>query len=77
VADLPITKEMRERVLERGRAQPHRTGSKGYVSYPMESSEDVSAVLEILGSNYDRAKATADAVAERRAASQEEEKGEP
>jgi hypothetical protein len=77
VADLPVTKEMRERVLEEGRAQPHRAGSKGYVSYPMESSEDVSAVLEILGSNYDRAKATADAVAERRAASQEEEKGEP
>lgn len=55
-------------VLEGGRARPHRAGSRGYVSYPMEDQQDVLAVLEILGSNYDRAKATA----ERRAASREE-----
>lgn len=64
VADLPVTREVRESLLAKGRARPHRAGSKGYVSYPVEDQEDVSAVLEILGWNYDRAKA-----AGRRAAS--------
>ena len=65
VADLPVVREAREGLLAKGRARPHRAGSKGYVSYPVENREDVSAVLEILGSNYERAKAAA----ERRAAS--------
>ena len=69
VADLPVTRETRESLLARGRARPHRAGSEGYVSYPMENQEDISAVLEILGWNYERAKAAA----ERRAASQKEE----
>jgi len=71
VADLPVTPEAREELLAKGRARPHRAGSKGYISYPMEDREDVSAVLEILGSNYNRAKAAAD----RRAASQGEKAG--
>jgi hypothetical protein len=37
---------------------------KGYISYPLEDPEDVAVVLEILGQNYERAKAAA----ERRAA---------
>jgi hypothetical protein len=69
VADLPVTPQVREELLAKGRARPHRAGSKGYISYPMEDREDVSAVLEILGWNYDRAKAAAD----RRAASQNDE----
>ena len=60
LADLPVTQEMRERLLSGGRARPHRAGSRGYVSYPMESREDASAVLEILRSNYERAKAAAE-----------------
>jgi len=68
IADLPVTPETRENLLAKGRARPHRAGSKGYVSFPMENREDVSAVLEILGWNYDRARAAA----ERRAASHEE-----
>ena len=60
IADLPVTQEMRERLLSGGRARPHRAGSRGYVSYPMESREDASAVLEILRSNYERAKAAAE-----------------
>ena len=68
VADLPVTREARERLLAKGRARPHRAGSKGYVSYPMKNQEDVSAVLEILGWSYDRAKDAA----ERRAASRGE-----
>ncbi len=67
VADLPVTSEMREDILSKGRARPHRAGVKGYISYPIEDQEDVSVVLEILGRNYDRAKDAA----ERRAASQQ------
>jgi Family of unknown function (DUF5519) len=69
IADLPVTTEMRESILSKGRARPHRAGVKGYISYPVEDPEDVSVVLEILGANYDRAKAAA----ERRAARREEE----
>ncbi len=32
----------------------------GYVSHPVESEEDVSAVLGIFGRNYELAKAAAD-----------------
>ena len=59
IADLPVTREMREEILARGRARVHRAGVEGYISYPIENPEDVSAVLEILGRNYDRAKAAA------------------
>ncbi len=69
VADLPVTPEMREDLLAQGRARRHRAGSRGYISYPVEDREDVASVLEVLGRNYDRAKAAAD----RRAASQNDE----
>lgn len=69
IADLPVTREMREDLLTKGRARPHRAGVKGYISYPIQDPEDVSVVIEILGANYDRAKAAA----ERRAASLEEQ----
>ena len=66
IADLPVTSDVRKELLSKGRARPHWAGVKGYISYPITSPEDVSVVLEILGWNYDRAKAAV----ERRAASQ-------
>ncbi len=60
VADLPVTTEMKEDILDRGRARPHRAGVKGYISHPLENEEDVAAVLDILGKNYDRARAAAE-----------------
>ena len=60
VADLPVTPEMREEILSKGRALPHRAGVKGYISYPIYDQEDLSAVLEILGWNYDRARVAAE-----------------
>ncbi len=60
IADLPVTPDMRENLLSEGRARPHRAGVKGYISYPIQSSQDVSAVVEILSQNYDRAKAAAE-----------------
>ena len=59
IADLPVTTEMKEDLMARGRARPHQAGVKGYVSYPLESEEDVAAVLGILNRNYDRARAAA------------------
>jgi Luciferase len=73
IADLPVTPEIREELLSKGRARPHRAGVKGYISYPIQDPEDVSVVLEILGWNYDRAKAAA----ERRAANQREAEESP
>lgn len=66
VADLPVTPDVREDLLSKGRARPHRVGVKGYISYPIQNPEDASVVLEILGQNYNRAKAAA----KRRIASQ-------
>ena len=66
IADLPVTAEMREAILSKGRARPHRAGVKGYISYPVESEEDMSVVLEILGWNYVRAKAAAERATEGR-----------
>jgi hypothetical protein len=60
IADLPVTTEMREDVISRGRARAHRAGVRGYISHPLEDKEDISAVLEILGRNYERAKAAAE-----------------
>ena len=57
IADLPVTPEMREDLLKGGRSRPVRAGGKGYISYPIRDQEDVSAVIEILGREYDRTKA--------------------
>jgi hypothetical protein len=59
IADLPVTSKMREDILARGRARPHRAEVKGYISYPLEDQEDVSVVVEIFTRTYDRAKAAA------------------
>ncbi len=67
MADPPVTPDVREELLSEGRARPHRAGVKGYISYPIRSPEDASVVIDILGWNYDRAKAAA----ERRAARQQ------
>ena len=66
VFDVPVPRDIRERLLAQGRARPHRAGSKGYVSHPMRDTEDLSAVIGLLRANYERAKKTAEAVAVRR-----------
>jgi hypothetical protein len=48
IADLPVAKEVREDLLLKGCARPHRAGVRGYISYPIQSQEDVSVVIEIL-----------------------------
>ncbi len=58
--NLPLTTEMRADKNSRGRARAHRAGVRGYISRPLEDREVVSAVLEILGRNNERAKAAAE-----------------
>lgn len=76
IADLPVTPEMREDLLAKGRARPHRAGVKGYISYPVQDPEDIWVVIEVLGRNYDRAKTAAESVARSRAASRRDAEGE-
>jgi hypothetical protein len=59
LADLPVPQELRDNLLSKGRAMPHREGFEGLVSYPVESDEDVAVVLEVLGWNYDRVREAA------------------
>jgi Family of unknown function (DUF5519) len=73
IADLPVTPQIRQDLLSKGRARPHRAGVQGYVSYPIRDQEDVSVVLEILGLNYDRAKAATEDVAGNREVMEERE----
>lgn len=70
IADLPVTPEIREDLIAKGRARPHRAGVKGYASYPIQGPEVASVVIEVLGRNYDCAKVAAESVARSRAASQ-------
>ena len=37
LADLPVPQELRDILLSKGRAMPHREGSEGLVSYPVEA----------------------------------------
>ncbi len=71
IADLPVTPDVRKELLSEGRTRPHRAGVKGYISYPIRSPEDASVVIDILGWNYDRAKAAAERRAARRQGTEE------
>ncbi len=59
IVDLPVTPEMGEGLLARGRATPHVAVSGGYISYPIQTQEDASVVLEFLGWNYNQARGAA------------------
>lgn len=63
IADLPVTPEIREALLAKGRAHPHRADLKGYGRYPLQNPEDVSIVIEVLGRNYAHAKTDTESVA--------------
>ncbi len=66
VADLPFPREIHERLLSEGRADPHRGGFRGVASYRLRSPEDVPGAVELFRMGYELARAAA----ERRAARQ-------
>ena len=60
VADLPFSRAVRDELISEGRAQPHRPGFPGWVSYYIRTPEDVPGAIELFRTNYDRAKASAE-----------------
>jgi luciferase-like monooxygenase len=42
IADLPVRRELRNDLLLKGRARPHRVGVKGYISYPQYKTRKMS-----------------------------------
>jgi hypothetical protein len=67
VADLPFPREVHERLVSEGRAEPHRGGFRGVVSYRLRSAEDVPGAVALFRMGYERARAAA----ERRAKQEE------
>lgn len=60
VADLPFPREVHERLISEGRAEPHRGGFRGVVSYRLRSPEDVPGAVELFRMGYERARAAAE-----------------
>ena len=60
VADLAFPREVHERLISDGRAEPHGAGFAGVVSYHVREPEDVPGVVELFRMSYDRAKAAAE-----------------
>jgi hypothetical protein len=57
VADLPFPKAIYDELIAAGRAQPHHVGARGYVSYHIDSPDDVRHAIALFRMNYDRATA--------------------
>lgn len=60
VADLTFPKEVHDRLVSEGRAEPHGAGFEGVVSYSIRVPEDVPKVVELFRMGYDRARASAE-----------------
>lgn len=59
VADLPFPREIHDRLISEGLAEPHRGGFPAVVSYRIRGSEDVPGAVDLFRASYDRAKAAA------------------
>ncbi len=54
-ADLPFPVRVRKELVAQGKAQLHHVlPQTGWVSYPIQSEEDVPGALELFRLNYDR-----------------------
>lgn len=54
-ADIPFSARLRKQLVAEGRAEPHHLyPNSGWVSYYIQSVEDVPALLELLRLNRDR-----------------------
>jgi len=55
LADLPFPVHLRRALVAAGRALPHHAlPASGWVSHPIHSAADASAVIELLRFNYER-----------------------
>jgi hypothetical protein len=56
LADLPFPRRVRDELVAGGRAEPHHVlPDSGWVSYWIESADDVPRVLELFRLGYERA----------------------
>jgi hypothetical protein len=60
VADVPFTRALRDELIAGGRADPHRAGISGYVSYRVDAAERVEGALALLRLSYPRARSAAE-----------------
>ena len=59
LADIPFTRAQRDELIAAGRVRRHRPlPDSGWASRPIDSDEDVEAVIELLRMQYDRAVAS-------------------
>ena len=59
LADIPFTRALRDELVAAGRVVPHRPlPDSGWASRPIETDEDVEAVIELLRMQYERAMAS-------------------
>lgn len=55
-ADLPFPRSIRDRLIADGRAMPHHVlPESGWVTVPMRTPSEVTAVIDLLRRNYERA----------------------
>src|SRR5215210_1154916 len=55
LADLPFPVRMRKELVAEGKARLHHVPPRtGWVSYPIQSEEDILGALELFQINYDR-----------------------
>lgn len=53
--DIPFLTRIRDELVTSGRASPHHVlPNTGWVTFPIRTSDDVSAALELLRLNYER-----------------------
>jgi hypothetical protein len=56
LADLPFPRRVRDELVESGRAKPHHVlPDTGWVSFWIESEDDVSRAVELFRLSYERA----------------------
>ena len=55
IADLPFPRRVRDELVAGGRARPHHVlPQSGWVTAPMQTSSEVSNVIELFRQNYER-----------------------
>jgi Luciferase len=55
IADLPFPRRVRDDLVAGGRARPHHVlPQSGWVTVPMQTSSEVSNVIELFRQNYER-----------------------
>lgn len=56
IADLPFPRRIRDELIAAGKARPHHVlPNSGWITVPMQTTSEVTGVIELFRQNYDRA----------------------